>query len=173
MSTHEYTASQALDLLLRKLRERDNDLARHVQAVIDGGKDEEILERKRSGGRRKPRAYRKTTRLTETEALGVALDVLQAYFVEQPLFVGSAEENFRKAGLNLGASRRRGGSRESPPVSDEEAGTQKSLEIELQVETQLRKAGDETFRIQPVAKDSIHEQRLNIERLRKLFDFGG
>ncbi|HKH46317.1 MAG TPA: hypothetical protein VKM72_16775 [Thermoanaerobaculia bacterium] len=96
MSTHDYTAAQALELLLGKLKERDADLALHVQSAIDAGKDVEEREPSRRS-RKRPRVYRKVVRLSDEEALQVALDVLQAYFVEQPLFVDSAAKNFRPA----------------------------------------------------------------------------
>jgi len=39
MSEHSYTAQEALEVLLAKLRARDESLAAHVQAAIDVGKD--------------------------------------------------------------------------------------------------------------------------------------
>lgn len=98
MSAHGYTAAQALEVLLRKLSERDPDLAQHVRYAIDAGKD--VEERERFPGHKKLRVYRKVVRLTDEEALQVALNALQAYFVEQPLFVNSAAENFRSAAFS-------------------------------------------------------------------------
>src|SRR5690242_17055824 len=92
MSSHEYSPQQALDVLMRKLQARDETLAAQVQSAIDAGKD--VTETERATDRRKKdRVYRKTVPFTHDEALQVALDALQANFVEQPLFVDSAADN--------------------------------------------------------------------------------
>ena len=117
--------------------------------------------------------YRKKVRLTDKEALGVALDVLQAYFVEQPLFVDSAVENFREATVAVARSPSLWLSEERKDLAPtgEGVGSEKVLEIELQAETQISRVDQETLRLQPVSKSTILEQRMNGERLRKLFEF--
>ena len=76
MSTHEYDAHDALDLLMRKLNERDEQLARQIQSAIDVGKD--VEEKERFARRKKPRVYRRTVRFSDEEALDVAIAALQA-----------------------------------------------------------------------------------------------
>jgi len=39
MPQHDYSPREALDLLLRTIREREPELALQLQAVIDAGKD--------------------------------------------------------------------------------------------------------------------------------------
>ena len=41
MAPHEYNAREALDLLMHKLNEHDEQLARQIQSAIDAGKDVE------------------------------------------------------------------------------------------------------------------------------------
>jgi hypothetical protein len=172
MSKHDYTAERALDVLLRKLREHVPDLAFLVQSAIDAGKD---VEEKESlwGRRKKPRVYRKTVRLTDEEALHVVLDALQAHFVEQSLFAASATENFRAAAV---APQRSGSllTGEKPKafsISREGVGLEKILEIELQPETQISKADQETLRLEVVPNFAIQEEQENVKRLRDLIRF--
>jgi len=47
---------------------------------------------------------------------------------------------------------------------------EKVLEVELQAETQISRADQESLRLQPVTESVILEQRANLERLRKLFE---
>jgi hypothetical protein len=93
MAPHEYNAREALDLLMHKLNEHDEQLARQIQSAIDVGKD--VEERERFGRRTKSRVYRRAVRFSDEEALDVAIAALQACFVEQPLFVNSAQSDFR------------------------------------------------------------------------------
>lgn len=89
---------------MRKLRERDEDLAGQVQKAIDAGKD--VSETEPATGRRnEARVYRKTVPFTHEEALHVALDALQSYFVELPLFANSAADNFAKAAVEVTTER--------------------------------------------------------------------
>jgi hypothetical protein len=91
---------------MRKLRARDSVLAEHIQSAIDGGKDVEETE-SLVRRRKKARVYRKTVRFTDEEALRVAVDALQVYFIEQPLFVNSANKNFESAALGTAEERPR------------------------------------------------------------------
>ena len=107
MARHDYSPREALTLLMNKLIDRDADLAREIRAAVDAGKD--VEERETTGrGRKKTRVYRRAVRLTDEEALQVAANALRAHFVEQPLFVNSAADNFRAAAIDArsGISRR-------------------------------------------------------------------
>src|SRR5436309_1797031 len=101
MPTHDYTAREALDVLLSRLEDRDQSLLAEVRMAINVGKDveEQDVEEQDPRRRRKPRVYRRTVRFTDEEALDVALAVLRAHFVEQPLFANSAADNFRPVAL--------------------------------------------------------------------------
>lgn len=160
MASNEYGSEEALGLLLAKLEERDGHLASQVRAAIDVGKD--IQEREQAQERKgKQRIYRKTVRFTNEEALQVAMEVLRAYFVEQPFFVNSALDDFAKSGYgvptegivdrpNDAATRRAEGPRG--------VGVPKEVEIELQTETQISKESDQMFALQPVSEEKLEQQ---------------
>jgi hypothetical protein len=99
MSSHDYAPQVALELLMRKLAERDSELAAHVRAVVDQGRDVQEIEPPTRGRAKKSRLYRKTVPYPYDEALSVALNALAAYFIEQPLFVDSCLDNMRKTAV--------------------------------------------------------------------------
>ena len=74
MSNHNYTPTEALETLLRKLRERDESLAMAVRLAIDSGKD---IPEEQQIGWKKVRRYRKTIPFTHEEALNLSLGVLK------------------------------------------------------------------------------------------------
>src|SRR6266446_4173863 len=173
MPSHEYTPQQALELLLRKLTAQEIILAQEVQAAIDAGKDIEEAERA-IGRRRKPRVYRRTVTLSFEEALQVALNVLQAHFVEQPLFVFSQADNFSKAAIGIPAQQNLGwsaGNLESERLSLEAENTEKAVEVEVQPETRISTGSDAPIPPKQVPQEQINEQLRNIQRLRDLTDF--
>ena len=172
MSSHSYTAEQALEVLMQKLRERDETLATQVQATIDAGKDiSETLPATQN--RKKTHIYRKTVAFTHEEALQVALDALQAYFVEQPLFIDEAAKNFAEAAVGVPSGRFlfQISDEGREPVKIEHMGDEKQIEIELQTETQISRTGDETVSLKRTARSQIEEQQRNIAQLRTLTDF--
>jgi hypothetical protein len=69
MSNHEYTPQAALELLMRKLSERDTALATEVRAVLDQGKDIQESEASNRGRKNKYTVYRKTVPYPYEEAL--------------------------------------------------------------------------------------------------------
>lgn len=175
MPDHQYNAEQALETLMSKILARDESLATHIQAAIDAGKD--VTETEPSQDRRKKaRAYRKAVPFTRMEALQVALDALQANFVEQPLFVDSAATNLAEAAIGVPDERgrtRQASSDEPEAVSPERIGEEKHVEIELQTETQLDKSGQETMPFKRSPRAQIEVQQRHIAELRRLVDFTG
>jgi len=173
MPRHEYSPQQALEVLMMKLRARDELLSDQIQAAIDVGKD--VSETEPSTDRRKKdRVYRKTVRFSHEEALQIALSALQAYFVEQPLFVASASDNLAQATVGvptLQRFRHQSHNEDSEPVSLKGQGEEKTIVIETQTETQLSKTAEETVPLKRVAKEQIEEQRHNIKNLREMTDF--
>lgn len=167
----DYSPAQALALLLRKLDAANTDLAAQVRAAIDAGKDVDEEEPSRSG-RRKARRYRKAVPLSEEEALQSAVDVLQAYFIEQPLFVSAAMDNFMPAAV---AGPRK--ESEWPPgkqavrAVETGRGDEKRLDIELRAERQITTGGDETQRLHRAKQEELTRQRENVSRLRSLLAF--
>ena len=173
MPSNEYTPQQALDLLMKKLSERDKELSDQVQAALDVGKDVEEIEPS-NDLRKKGRIYRKTAPFRNEEALQIALDALQACFVEQPLFVASAADSFTKAAIGVlqqSELMHYESIDESEPVLLEYQDVEKAMEIEIQSETQLSKTGDETILLKRVSKEQIDVQRQNIAKLRELTSF--
>lgn len=173
MRGHNYTPDQALELLLRKLRAKDEALAAQIQTAIDAGKDvsesEPVTDR-----RKKPRRYRRTVAFSVDEALKVAVSALQAYFVEEPLFVDHAIEELTALPVGVPADRWTmvlDDSFQSKSIELERAGSEKEVEIELITETQLRKSGEEIMPLTRTPIAEIEEQRRNIARLSDLFDF--
>ena len=174
---NQYTAQQALDLLMNRLAARDEGLAAQVRAAIDIGKDvsevDPPLDRRKKG-----RAYRKAVPLTQEEALRIALDVLQAYFVEQPLFVDSIADNFTETAIGVPYQGRQEqvvspfrSTSEREPLSFERINEEKVVEIEMQTEMQLTKTGEETMPLKREPRELIDAQMHNIEDLRRLLSF--
>ena len=175
MASHEYSPRHALELLLRKVRERDPDLAIGLEAVIDAGTD--VVERETLRTVDRPREYRKTVRFSDEEALDIALLALRAHFVEQPLLATSAMSVFGKATLEPEGSRRAGASfDQSTSPSREDKPLSIRVEFEFQTETQVipkdEQAVEETAPLSPPQNESLDEQQANIDRLTALLRFG-
>lgn len=164
-------------MLLEKLRNRDQTLAKQIQEAIDAGKD--VREKEPSqGNRKKARMYRKKVPYSREEALKVALDALQAYFVEQPLFVGSAVSNLAKAAIGVPKIARQAWmyssattAGEPEPVDLEGIDQEKSIAIEIQTETQISKSEQEILPLNPRQHDAVVAQRRQLDALRQLTNF--
>lgn len=173
MGSNGYTPEEALELLMKKVQARDETLAIQIQAAIDSGKD--VLETDPAvDRRRKPRQYRRAVPFEVGEALKVAVDALQAYFVEQPMFVDQALENLAATSLgpptpipNLEQNYSVGGE----AVGLEQDGIEKEVAIELHTETQIRRTGQEIMPLKRTPITQIDEQKRNIAHLRGLLDF--
>lgn len=177
MPAHQYSPRQALEVLMKKLGIKDQTLTAQVQAAIDAGKDVSETE-PATDRRKKARVYRKTVPFSHEEALEVALDALQAYFVEQPMFVDSAADSLAKAAIGVPKHNLPNWAyspsvvaEEPEPLSLEGKDEEKAVEIELQTETQISKTGEETLPLQRKPKDQIEQQRQHIIHLRKLTNF--
>jgi hypothetical protein len=173
MSAHEYTPQDALEILMHRLRDRNSELADHIQAVVDAGKDVQETETYR-GRRKQSRSYRKTQPYSYEEALQVALDALQCYFVEQYLFIDSCLDDVAAAMVALPRTGQHAwlNPKERRMFGDTESrGKEKEVNVELRTETQISQPGQETFRFQRIATSSIEEERKNFARLRSLLEF--
>ena len=169
MPSHDYSPRDALDLLLRKVKETAPELANNLQSAIDAGKD--VSEREATTKRKKPRTYRKSVPLTDEEALLIVIDSLRAYFVEQPLFANSAIREFTDAALTVHPDPRKLASGNPPLESTEGVGLEKQLQVELQTETQISEAGEPTARLSSTSEDVLREQQANLKRLREDLTF--
>lgn len=169
MAQHEYTPDDALQLLLGKLRQYP-DLHAQVREAIDAGKEDidtkapsrQRLARRAMGRteiedsglrfepqRDKPHEYRKLAPFSAEEALDVAARTLQAYFVEQALFVNAIVDNLEVAG---------------------------GIEIDIRTDTQSineTSRTDTAFKLNRSSENELRTQKGNIDRLRQLLDFSG
>lgn len=167
MSAHDYSPQEAFDLLMRKLMERDRDLAAQVQAVVDEGKD--VDETELVGSRRKrTRVYRKTVPYSYEEALRAALKALDAYFIEQPLFASSCLNDIAKAAL--GTPKRMFQDSDSG-IDINTQGMEKTVQIELRTETQISEPAQDTLSLDRAPVDQIKGQQENVTHLMALIDF--
>jgi hypothetical protein len=164
MSKHDYTPEQALRKLIEKLTLADSELATQVLAAVNAGKDVQETEKT---GKRQTRFYRHTVPYLPEEALRVALEVLSAHFIEQPLFMNSCHDNMAKAALSF-----------ERKISAEDNSSEKTIEIELQPETAIIPEGaallahqGETQPMGRISEADIRQQQANLERLRGLIDF--
>ena len=169
MPSHAYSPHEALDLLLRRIKERAPELAHSLQSAIDAGKD--VSEKAKTTKHEKSRTYRKTVPLTDEEVLLVVINSLRAYFVEQPLFANSAIREFAGAALAAHPDPREFAAGDSPLELIDGAGLQKQLQIELQTETQISEAGEQTARLQSTSQDVVMEQQANLKRLLEALTF--
>src|SRR6267378_3581905 len=176
MNGQDYTPEDALNILMAKLRANDSELAIEIQAAIDQGKD--IQQTEPAKGRKKAREYRKTVPFSRQEALQVAINALNAYFVEQPLFRNSCQDNIAQAVVGKPRRQRYTWEREISFAADMESqGKEKAIEIELVTETQLPsdttavQLHQETWKIERVTTEGIQEQQRNLARVRELMRF--
>jgi hypothetical protein len=171
---HEYTSEQALRLLIEKLTTRDPELAAEVAMAVNSGKDIQETERR---GKKTLRFYRHTVPYSPDEALKVALDVLRAHFVEQPLFMNSCHDNMAQAAVGLNDTRSFPWEGKKQIVQSS-MGEDKAVEIEVQTETEIVPTGGRlapqykaTLRIQRISDDNIKQEEANFNHLRTLTDF--
>jgi len=174
---HEYNPQEALDLLIRKLNDADQQLAAHVRAAVNAGTDVQEIQQPRGRDANKPRSYRRTVPYSPEQALQVAVDALRAHFVEQPMFINSLLDDMVPASLGPGTTSSPSLAGNDKPIHIKTEGTEKAIEIELYTETQLVGELGVTSRepeLQPMARVSAEEIRLqqsNLNRLRDLVDF--
>ena len=175
MSPHDYTPEQALNTLMRKLRERDEGLSAVIQAAIDAGKDVYETEPSISGGK-KHRKYRRTVPYTYQEALVIAIDALQAYFLEQPLFANSCAKDFSEADSAIPNALQPSLFEDHERTGDVAHHSQdqtRAIVIELQTETRISRGEQPWVELRTVSEKEIDSIRENLERLRRLTDFNG
>ena len=161
MISHQYTPEDALRILMTKLSPYP-ELYALVQEAIDTGKedfkylpeheDSEYYQLDSDDSRTartrqsKTHEYRKLARLSAEEALRVAIDVLQAHFVEQPLFVNTIICNMKEID---------------------------GIEIDIQTETQFADATNSPSKLERTPDEDLATQRHNLSLLRVLTDFSG
>lgn len=169
--THEYNPEQALLILIEMVGERDSMLASEIESVIAAGTDDRPTDAKptesdKDGfqlegvtGVRKPSPERSLRRYSGREALDVALDLLRAYFIDQPQIQNSIIGTFSD---NLSTE---GSVRDSllPEIS---------IEIVPDRGIVLEETSD-PFLLESVQTELISEQHERISELSEMFRFSG
>ena len=146
-----YRPNDALELLIRKLQDRDAILVTLVRDAINAGKEDTLPINSRGihSQAEKPHEYRKIVPFSTEESLQVALDVLQALLIEQPLLVNEIAKNFADTF---------------------------EIQIERHTETQIVEEdghdGHE-FTLTQIPVEDIEEQRRNLASLKELITFSG
>lgn len=179
MSRDDYTAEQALELLIAKLSEKDAELAAGVRAAVNEGRDIQQTEQVRKRGKKtKELSFRRVVPFSAPQALNVALDALNAHFVEQPLFRNSVLDDMAQSALGAVAPESAQSRSKEGAITPEGKGQEKAVEIELRTETQLLSDTHlgvpnqpDTFRIERVSTELIESQKANLLRLREFLTF--
>jgi hypothetical protein len=171
MSSHEYTAAEALRLLIDKVANADKDLAVRIQQAIDAGNDIQE-EEKTSSGRKRKRVYRKHVAYTDEEALNVAINVLKAHFYEFPKIVNAAIDSFKDS--RVGPTKRLLASEKgnitwdySTELPDDLFEMEKSFEIEVETETTQSKEQRPNQILKHYDPSSIGEIEERVKALRE------
>lgn len=104
MPKHNYTAKEALDLLIQKIKTASPDLEKRIRLAIDEGTEvqaEETITPEAGGRKPKKRYYRKHIAFSDEEALDVAMKVLESHLIVSRLLVNAAHGEFKQVGLAL------------------------------------------------------------------------
>jgi hypothetical protein len=105
MPDQEYTAKEALDLLVRNIEKGSPALAEQIRSAINAGKDIQVEEPiilamgRKQKKKVKNRYYRKHIAYTDEEALSVTMTVLESRLIESRMLVNAAHEQFKQVGL--------------------------------------------------------------------------
>lgn len=176
MNGLDYTPEEALKILMARVRNADADLADEVQAAIDQGRDIQLEDF--PGGRKNARSYRKTVPYSPEDALQVALNSLNAHFVELSVIVNSCLEEMLQVVVGEPRRQRQYWEKEKPFAVDQNSkGKEKQVEIELVTPTQLPRETTAleplhpTFRLERTDPERTREQQENLRRLRELTNF--
>ncbi len=174
--THDYTAHEALALILTSLKQSNPDLAARAQIAIDAGVDElaeqeyfSVQGRKRKTLKRK---YRKNRPLTDAESIDAVLEVLKAHLVVHRQVVNSVIKQFYS--VPVGLVREDG--RESKLLVQPDlktVGEPKSIEVELAPESARQDDEKAQTHVLETTPDSeIQELATLIKVIKEMTRFG-
>lgn len=186
MPLHEYTAEQALALLVRKLEPVAPVLSARVQEAVNAGSEMQAEEdsqgRSRRGRKPKKHVYRKTVPYTAEEAVAVAVGVLKAHLVESRAAIQTASEEFmavavappRKPPRRPGASPYesalgpRSTTQQSEPTGVDQ---EKLIEVETEPETVQEKRQEPNIPLKPEDPQLFDTLQHLVTALEKLTTF--
>lgn len=177
--THEYTAHEALGLILRSLEQVNAVLAERAQFAIDAGIDDvleqDIIGAKRRRGKAAKREYRKNRPLTDQESIDAVLDVLEAHLVVQRRVVNSALEDFKVSALATVKERswyETSAKEVVVEVADSDE-SEKQLLVEMSPESaRLTSDQEPTIELKHTSEEDIAELEELIAMVRELTRFG-
>jgi hypothetical protein len=173
MPKNDYTAAEALHLLLERVAKAGDQPLSRVKHAIDSGKD--VQEQQPNGKRRKrARTYRKHVAYSDEEAILVALGVLRAHFFELPVIVNSAIDAFKDTFVvTEPVGRHRLPALQGLRDDDGAAyGREKTLAIEIETEATLVKNQLENVALVRYGENQIDEMRKILDDVRHLVSFG-
>jgi hypothetical protein len=175
---HEYTAQEALSLLLEKLHAVNPHFAERAQIAIDAGIDEvaeqDILSGRGKRRKSSKRQYRRYRPLTDAESINVVLEVLQAHLVVHRKVVNSVIYEFSH--VAFGRARQtfwnEPSAREQMETIPASIGQEKTIEIELMPESSRRTHDQtETVPLKSISESDLNELEGLIAAVRKLTQF--
>lgn len=174
---NQYSAAEALRVLLDRVRQKNESLANRMQQAINAGKDvrEEEQALARGRGRKRKRQYRKHVPLSDEEALHVAFEVLRVHFYVFPLVVNSVNVEFTvvpvaaKRVLVKADSEKVEWQYGPAPVATLEAHP-KDIEVEIETEvTQIRRQSS-NYLLKPYRDADVAEMKALLDALRELIE---
>lgn len=186
MPMHDYTAEQALTMLIEKVRTLSPELAERVRVAVDAGSEmqaeEEEQARFKRGRKPKKHQYRKAVPYTAEQAVTVAVAVLKSHLVESRLAVNTAFDEFTAADIAAPEKppRRQKTSPYEPrpdPSSTtaqsqaQGAGAEKVVEIETEPETVQEKKQEPNLPLKPEDPRAVETLRELMTVLEKLTTF--
>jgi hypothetical protein len=186
MPKHDYTARDALNLLVGKVETLSPALAQRIRSATDSGRDAREEDTLPAGaGRRKakPRYYRKHIAYNDQEAVEVALTVLESHLIESRMLVNAAYDEFQTVALAPPKGTKAVGSAISTvggaleqglfeAVFDNSAiGTRKDIVIEVETEAVQDKRSRPDLHLSSIDERELQTLRELFRRLRLLLDF--
>ncbi|MEX1027067.1 MAG: hypothetical protein WD049_03530 [Candidatus Paceibacterota bacterium] len=175
MPSHDYTAREALDLLVNEITKVNKELASRIELAVNEGKETQILapdQPTRGRRRRVARYYRKNEPFTDEEALQVALTVLKAHLIETRMFARAAHGEFYAIGMADPKSLQSTTDSTGPPANLQGVDTEKVIEIELEPETVQSKRQVPNHTVKAEQHPGIESLRAIFDELREVLDFG-
>ena len=175
MPSHDYSAGEALRLLLDNVTKANPELGTRIEIAINEGKEvqESTSDLSKRGRRpRTPRYYRKDVPFTDEEALKAALTVLESHLIETRMFARAAHGEFHAVGMTDINSLQSPTDKGGQPAVPEAIDSPKVIEIELESETVQSKRDVPNHILKAEQDADIDSLRVVFSKLRHFLDFG-
>lgn len=172
----EYTAEEALGVLLSRIGERNPELLQDIQRALDAGKVEVLeqeLPKRGKKAKSEKRQYRKARAMLPEEAIKVILSIIRAHTLELRKMINSADANFANCDLGV---------REFSRFEDKEHKVRKvpdslghgMLRVEIVSESALKTTdtSDELVVLETTSEQEIQRIEAEFARLTQFLAFG-